>query len=292
MRLALLPLLLPLLALAPLPEEETNPKGHKPPNPRRAKLVNIEKLDWNRGLEGDEVEARTYRDPKSGKRFKTYGMQNNIFRFDLGVKKDQAETALLDRDGDGLFESKLPFGEAKKKIPEWVMKTILSPQKILNKARIPVVREARLLQKSAIQRDKAGATLPVVVLFFEEETKPPKKEAQFHPSVAGALMLEKLAAEFDKRARFIGFRIEPQPKKQMTQTLSTLNQTLGSSVKKLPTFCVFVVLEGVDKSSRQKIFTLKQRKKLPLKIEMREEMENFEKRLSKETRDVLRKAEK
>ena len=285
--------LLPLLALLPLPEEETNPKGFKTPNARRAKLLNIEQLDWNRGLEGKETDARTYRDPETSERFKAYAIQNNVFRIDLKWSKDAAETTLLDKDGDGLFETRLPFEEAKKKLPGWVLQTITSPQKLLNKARIPVMPgEARLLQKSAIQRERAGAALPVVVLFFEEETKPSDKEAQFHASVAAALMMKKLQKEYGKRIKCVGFRINPQPAKQLKQTLTDLNGTLGSKVRRLPTFVLFTVHEAVDKKSGRKIFALNQKKVLPLKITLREEMEKFEKRLSTETGRFVKKAEK
>jgi hypothetical protein len=272
-----------ILALCLLLDEEINPKGFDVPDVRRAKLVNLEEVDHTTRIPEKETEVRTYFDSKSESRFKTYEVQNNIYRYDF------LDHTYLDRDGDGLFEARMPAKETTKVVPAWVVDMTLAPQKILNSDRMPVVREARLLKKSARQTGRAGGPLPVLVLFFVEETDLRKDEDQVNPSVAAALILRQMKEEYDGKILCIGFRFERRSDREMKDNLAIVNATLASRVKSLPSFQLFEVYQGVDRKTKQKVYLLKSRAKLSEKVVLREKMEKTRARLSKSIREALKK---
>ena len=280
---------LTIFAALLLPGEETNPKGYKTPSLRKGKLVDLAKSDRNRQIEGEETVESTYLDPDSKERFRTYSVQNNIFRYDLGVKGDSAKTSLLDRDGDGLFETRLPFDEADGGIPEWILKMTSSPRRLLNQRRIPVMNDPRIFQKTAFQRGQEGMARPVVALFFVEETKPPGKEAQVNPSVALAVVMDEIKKEYEKQIFCIAFQFEPRPKRELQEDVKEFDRTVGSKVKKVPAFGFLTVHKGIDRKTKQQVNYLKFRRRVGVKITERSEMLEFRERLSKAIREFLGK---
>jgi hypothetical protein len=272
-----------ILALCLVLDEEINPKGFDVPDVRKGKLVELEEVDHTTRVPDKETEVRTYFDSKTESRFKTYEVQNNIYRYDF------QEKTYLDRDGDGLFEARVPLEEAGKEVPPWVVEMTMAPQKILNSDRMPVVREARLLKKSARQTGRAGGPLPVLVLFFVEETDLLKDEDQVNPSVAAALILRQMKEEYDGKVLCVGFRFERRSDREMKDNLGLVSATLGCRVKSLPSFRLFEVYQGVDRRSKQTVYLLRERAKLSEKVVLRETMEKTRARLSKSIQGALRK---
>lgn len=278
-----------ILAVSLLATEETNPRGFKTPSLRKAKLVDLKKTNRTKQIKGDETTERTYFDEKTKERFRTYVVQNNIYRYDLGVKGETAAAALLDRDGDGRFEVRAPFAEADDEPPGWLIQMTTSPEKILNRCRLPVLRDPRMMQKTAFQRGNPGPPLPVLVLFFVEETEPLDEEAQVNPSVAMAIVMERIRKEYDGKVLCLGYRFESRGKKQVAEEVRQLDATIRSKVKKVPAFAIFTVQRGRDRRTGKEVHRLEYERREALTIAMREEIPEFQERLSDSVRGFLRK---
>lgn len=277
-----------LLAVALLLGEETNPKGFPTPSVGRAKLVGLKKTSQSKEVPGDETTVRTYLDGKSKKWFRTFEIQNNVFRYDLEVKEESAKTSLLDRDGDGKFEIRLPFEEVDGHPPEWVVKLTRTPSKLLMQSRLPVLRDTRLLQKTAFQRGNVGAALPVLALFFVDEPKPPTQEAQLNPSVAMALVMDKMAKQYKGKVFCVSYRFDSLPKKELAAAVNGMDKSMGWKVKKVPAFAFFTVQRVVDKKTKKTFLRLKFNQRVWETIQTVEEMHGFEERLSKAVTDFVK----
>lgn len=280
-----------ILAAALLLGQQTNPKGHRPPSIRKASLVDLKKENLTKEIAGKETTVKTYLDSRTKKRFRTFEVQNNIFRYDLEVNEEGAKTSLLDNDGDGKFEVRLPFEKVDPKPPAWIVKVTRLPSKILNLSRLPVLRDARLLQKTAFQRGNEGPPLPVLILFFVEETKPPDKESQINPSVAMALAMERIAKKYKGKLYPLGYRMEPRPKREMSSAIRVVDETLGSKVKKVPAFAIFTVQKGVDRKTKREYLRLKFQQRVRETILMMEDIPDFEERVTDAIKAFLRKLE-
>jgi hypothetical protein len=284
----MIPLL--ILAVCLLGDEETNPKGFETPSFRKAKLVDLKKTDRTREIDGEETTERTYLDEKARERFRTYVIQNNLYRYDLGVKGETARKTLLDRDGDGRFEVRLPFSEADEKVPAWLVKMATSPERILIRSRVAVLsNDPRRMQKTAFQRGNKGPALPVLALFFVEETETPDKEAQVNTSVAMAIVMERVRKKFDGKVFCIGYRFEPRGKRDLAQIVREMDRTIGSKVKKVPAFAIFTVQKGVNRKTHREYHRLKFQQRVAETITMRDEIDDFEERLTGAVRGFLRK---
>ena len=283
----MVPVLILLLGL--LAGEETNPKGFPTPSVRKATLVDMKKTDRAREIDGAETTEKTYLDEKSKERFRTFEVQNNLYRYDLKVKGESAQRTLLDRDGDGRFEVRLPFAEADPKLPRWVLKLVTSPTKLLNGSRLPVVKGARGLQQTAFQRGNSGPPLPVLVLFFVDETTPRLKEAQVHPSVGLALVMERIAKEFEGEIYCVGYRLNPGTRREQALALDDLNRAIGSKMKRVPSFALFTVQKALDRKTGREYHRLKYHQRIGQTVLQREEMTKLQERLSGAIRALFRK---
>ncbi|MEW6410694.1 MAG: hypothetical protein AB1488_11420 [Nitrospirota bacterium] len=80
--------------------------GHKIPDVREARILSEESVDLIDKIPGKETLIRTYVG-KDGNLIRTYSIKGRIFRYDVDVDRGYPyEYSLIDRDGDGLFETK------------------------------------------------------------------------------------------------------------------------------------------------------------------------------------------
>jgi len=120
---------IPILALLtgvalPLRAVEVKQDGWKFPNPAKATKVAIRPIDSTDRIPGKETLVKTYKkDEKTA--FETFEIEGEVFacQFHFRGTEDQASNnyAIVDLDGDGVFETKYGPGE-KASTPEWVIK--------------------------------------------------------------------------------------------------------------------------------------------------------------------------
>lgn len=86
--------------------ESFNPKGYDLPDIASAKLKSEELIDLTDRIEGKETTMRTY-EAKEGTLFRVYTIKGKAFRYDIDIdKRLPYEYALIDKDGDGIFETR------------------------------------------------------------------------------------------------------------------------------------------------------------------------------------------
>jgi hypothetical protein len=86
--------------------EYFNPKGYNVPDVGSARLKSEEMIDLTDKIEGKETLMCTY-EAQDGSLFRVYSIKGKVFRYDLDIdKKFPYEYALLDKDGDGIFETR------------------------------------------------------------------------------------------------------------------------------------------------------------------------------------------
>lgn len=86
--------------------ESYNPKGYDFPDIGSATLKSEEMIDLTDKIEGKETMVKTY-EARDGRLFRVYSIKGKVFRYDLDIdKKFPYEYALLDKDGDGIFETR------------------------------------------------------------------------------------------------------------------------------------------------------------------------------------------
>lgn len=92
--------------------ETYNPEGYRIPDLKTAELQSEQVMDIKE-VEGKKMLIRTYK-AKDGDLFRVYSIDGRIFRYDVDIdKKPPYEYALIDRNGDGIFETKQDLtGEA------------------------------------------------------------------------------------------------------------------------------------------------------------------------------------
>ena len=117
--------ILALLAWIPslLLSVEIKKDGWKFPNPAKAEKVAIRPIDSTDRIPGKETLVKTYKkDEKVA--FETFEIEGEVFacQFHFRETDDQSPTnyAIVDVDGDGVFETKYGPGE-KARTPEWVI---------------------------------------------------------------------------------------------------------------------------------------------------------------------------
>ena len=85
--------------------ETYNPEGYKVPDIKSAKLQSEQSVDVAE-IEGKKMLIRTFK-AKDGTLFRVYSIDGRIFRYDVDInEKPPYEYALIDRNGDGIFETK------------------------------------------------------------------------------------------------------------------------------------------------------------------------------------------
>lgn len=86
--------------------ETYNPKGYAPPDISSSKLISEEMMDLTDKIEGKETLVSTYRANDSSL-FRVYSVKGKAFRYDIDIdKKLPYEYSLIDKDGDGIFETR------------------------------------------------------------------------------------------------------------------------------------------------------------------------------------------
>ncbi len=86
--------------------ESFNPKGYDLPDIAGAKLKSEEMMDLTDKIEGKETTMRTY-EARDGTLFRVYTIKGKAFRYDIDTDKGfPYEYALIDKDGDGIFETR------------------------------------------------------------------------------------------------------------------------------------------------------------------------------------------
>lgn len=115
-----------ILLLVPIkiPAVEINKEGWLFPNPAIAEKKAIRTVDATDRIPGNETQVKIYQRKKDGVVFDTFEIDGEIYACQFHVKGegDAPPTvyAIVDTDGDGVFESKYAPGE-KAQTPEWVI---------------------------------------------------------------------------------------------------------------------------------------------------------------------------
>ena len=108
----------------PLGAVEIKEDGWLFPNPAAAEKLKIRNQDYTQRIPGPETLVKIYKRKKDGVVFDTFEIDGKIYACQFHVKgKDDAPStvyAIVDTDGDGVFESKFAPGE-KAQPPEWVI---------------------------------------------------------------------------------------------------------------------------------------------------------------------------
>lgn len=86
--------------------ESVNPKGYEVPDTASARLKSKEMMDLTDKIEGKETLVETY-EAGDGSLFRVYAVKGKAFRYDVDIDKSfPYEYALIDKDGDGIFETR------------------------------------------------------------------------------------------------------------------------------------------------------------------------------------------
>jgi hypothetical protein len=131
-RRALIPAAALLAAAAIAPARaaiEINPQGWKFPNIVTAAKEAIRVSDRSPVIPGKETMLKGYR-RADGTRFQTYEIEGRIFGVEIDTDgKPPFEYSILDSDGDGRFETKIPHTPGNKDrayVPKWVIDNYFS----------------------------------------------------------------------------------------------------------------------------------------------------------------------
>ncbi|MGH9797950.1 MAG: hypothetical protein ACRD5D_07305 [Candidatus Polarisedimenticolia bacterium] len=126
-RRALIPAAAILAAAAVLPARaaiEINPHGWKFPNILTAAKEAIRVSDRSPAIPGKETMLKGYR-RADGTRFQTYEIEGRIFGVEIDTDgKPPFEYSIMDTDGDGRFETRIPHTPDNKDrayVPKWVV---------------------------------------------------------------------------------------------------------------------------------------------------------------------------
>ena len=95
------------------------------PNPARAVKKDVRTLDYTPRIPGRETKVTIYQRKKDGVVFETLEIEGEIYACQFQIKREDENRppevyAIIDTDGDGVFESKFSAGE-KARPPEWVI---------------------------------------------------------------------------------------------------------------------------------------------------------------------------
>ena len=117
-------LFLGALALAPCQAVETKKEGWLFPNPAAAEKKDIRQMDYTPRIAGPETLVKFYQRKKDGAVFETMEIEGEVYACQFHIKGEEGQPptvyAIVDTDGDGVFESKYKHGE-KADPPEWVI---------------------------------------------------------------------------------------------------------------------------------------------------------------------------
>jgi len=124
MKRAVLSAVLISMFAIPLGAVEVKKEGWLFPNPAQAEKLKIRTQDYTPRIPGPETQVKIYKRKKDGVVFDTFEIDGEIYACQFHVKGegDAPPTvyAIVDTDGDGIFESKYEPGE-KAQPPEWVI---------------------------------------------------------------------------------------------------------------------------------------------------------------------------
>ncbi len=105
-------------------EIQINPRGWKFPNVVTAAKAKISVSDRSRDIPGKETILKGYR-KWDGTFFQTYEIEGRIFGVEIDTDgKAPFEYSLMDADGDGKFETKIPHVKGNRDqayVPKWVV---------------------------------------------------------------------------------------------------------------------------------------------------------------------------
>jgi len=108
----------------PVGAVEVKKDGWTFPNPAVAEKLKIRNQDYTPRIVGPETQVKIYKRKKDGVVFDTFEIEGEIYACQFHVKGegDAPPTvyAIVDTDGDGIFESKYGHGE-RAQPPEWVI---------------------------------------------------------------------------------------------------------------------------------------------------------------------------
>ena len=94
------------------------------PNPALAEKENIRTVDYTPRIPGRETLVKIYKRKKDGVIFDTFEIEGELYACQFHEKGEDGKPptvyAIVDTDGDGVFESKYAPGE-KAHPPEWVI---------------------------------------------------------------------------------------------------------------------------------------------------------------------------
>ena len=112
------------LLVDPLGAVEIKKDGWLFPNPALAEKLKIRNQDYTQRIPGPETLVKIYKRKKDGVVFDTFEIESEIYACQFHVKEAEGEPpdvyAIVDTDGDGVFESKYGKGE-RAETPEWVI---------------------------------------------------------------------------------------------------------------------------------------------------------------------------
>jgi len=117
-------LLLTAVGALPLAAAQIKKDGWLFPNPSRAEKKAIRPMDATGRISGKETLMKIYKKKDQEVVFETLEIEGEVFACQFHIKgKDGKPTeiyAIVDTDGDGVFESKFTAGEPAR-TPEWVI---------------------------------------------------------------------------------------------------------------------------------------------------------------------------
>jgi hypothetical protein len=119
------PLLAGLLLLASIPAlaVEVKKDGWLFPNPAAAEKKDLRVFDYSPRIPGKETTVKIYQRKKDGVVFETLEVEGEVYACQFHIKGGEGKPptiyAIVDTDGDGVFESKYSAGE-RPRTPDWV----------------------------------------------------------------------------------------------------------------------------------------------------------------------------
>jgi hypothetical protein len=112
-----------LLASIPALGVEVKKEGWLFPNPAGAEKKDLRVFDYSPRIPGKETIVKIYQRKKDGVVFDTLEVEGEIYACQFHIKgeggKPPTTYAIVDTDGDGVFESKFSSGE-RPQTPDWV----------------------------------------------------------------------------------------------------------------------------------------------------------------------------
>jgi len=108
----------------PLKAVEIKKDGWLFPNPARAEKKAIHPKDFTERIPGPETLVKIYKKKNQDVVFETFEIEGEIYscQFHIKGKDGQAPTVylIMDRDGDGVYETKYSPGEIPS-VPDWII---------------------------------------------------------------------------------------------------------------------------------------------------------------------------